>query len=80
MARYFFDIEDDERFSEDDIGIECETQAAARDAAVEALPDIAKTAIPMGDRYTITVTVRDQKGQNVFRATLTVDTDWLDSN
>ncbi|MEF2553470.1 hypothetical protein VQ042_19265 [Aurantimonas sp. A2-1-M11] len=77
MPRYFFDIHDHERFSEDDTGIECGTLDAVRNTAVEALPDIAKSVSPACDHHTITVTARCETGENVFRATMKMDAVWL---
>ncbi|MEF2554251.1 hypothetical protein VQ042_23480 [Aurantimonas sp. A2-1-M11] len=78
MPLYFFDIQDRYAFSEDDVGVECETREKVRDTAFEALPGLANSALSHGDHHTITVTVRDEAGTNVLRASLKMDADWLD--
>ena len=78
MPLYFFDIQDREKLSHDDIGIECGTREAVRDAAIEALPDLAKDLRPDVQRHSIIVSVRDEAGKNVFRASLTLDAGWPD--
>lgn len=73
MPLYFFDIQDQEKVSRDDIGIECGTCEAVRDAAIEALPDLARDLRSDVERHSIIVLVRDEAGKNVFRASLTLD-------
>jgi hypothetical protein len=78
MAHYFFDIQDRDEFIEDDVGIECPTREAVRDAAIDALPDMARGVKPEGKPHTIVVTARDETGAQVYRASLTMEAGWLD--
>ena len=78
MPRFFFDIQDQGSSSVDDLGIECATRSDARIAAIDALPDVARDALPDGDHHIITVTVRDEAHRTIFRASLTLEADWLD--
>ena len=42
MPRFFIDTSDQKRFVRDEIGIECKDVEAAKTAAVDALPDMAR--------------------------------------
>jgi hypothetical protein len=61
----------------DDEGLDLEGPWEARVRAIAALPDIAEEVLPDGDRRTLAVTVRDEAGVAVFRATLTLRGEWL---
>ena len=77
MARYFFDIHDGHDFTSDEDGIVCETLKDLSYQAVDVLPDIVREALPDGPRRTFSVKVRDDGGQYVFRATLTLASAWI---
>jgi hypothetical protein len=72
MPRYFFDTYDGSRFVPDPDGIELENLDAAKAEAQGALPDLARDAIPSNDQNTFIVSVRDEAGQVVLRAALTL--------
>jgi hypothetical protein len=76
--RYFFDVDDDQRLIRDPDGHEFETREGMRDAAVAALPDIARDELPNGSRRVFTVKVRDETGRYVYQATLSFIGTWLD--
>ncbi|MBB4000991.1 DUF6894 family protein [Aurantimonas endophytica] len=76
MARYFFDIDDNGLFAPDDEGVECETLDAVREAALDALPRMA-CDVQHGDRYVISICVRDQADNPVFQGSLTIEAGWL---
>ncbi|HEV7436258.1 MAG TPA: hypothetical protein VGO22_15515 [Pseudorhizobium sp.] len=78
MPLYFFDIQDPEKFDQDDIGIECETPETVREAAIEALPGLAKDLKLGVQHHWIAVIARDETGKSLFRASLTLDAGWLD--
>ncbi|MCC4300312.1 DUF6894 family protein [Aurantimonas coralicida] len=80
MPVYFFDVQDEEKFIEDEVGLECEAYAAIRKAAIAALPDMAQAVMPDGDHHVIKVTVRDESGKKIFAASLTLEAQWLDAN
>jgi hypothetical protein len=77
VPRYFFDINDGERSSRGDVALEFPDAKAARDNAVTTLPDIARDVMPDGSKRDFIVTVRDENGRPVFRASLSLRTEWL---
>ncbi|MBD2745333.1 hypothetical protein IC232_01375 [Microvirga sp. BT688] len=72
MPRYFFDTYDGNRLISDSEGIELQSVEMARIEAQKALPDLARDALPDGNQKTFIVSVRDEAGQVVLRAALTV--------
>jgi hypothetical protein len=79
MPLYYFDIHDGERLTRDEIGLALSDGRAARDAAIEALPEIARHALLNVNQRKYTVTVRNERGRTVVRATLTFKSEWVDS-
>lgn len=75
MPRYFFDTYDGDRFVPDDAGLQLLDLVEARAEAQKALPDMASDALPDGDQRTFVVMVRDEAGQVVARAALTLIVD-----
>lgn len=77
MPRYFFDTDDgDDRF-QDDEGMYFPDAGAARDAAIGALPDMARDKLHQdGDRHTLAVHVRDESGTLVYSAKLDLSDEW----
>ena len=72
MARFFFDTYDGTRLISDPEGIVLQSVDMARIEAQKALPDLARDALPDGDQKTFIVSVRDEAGQVVLRAALTL--------
>lgn len=72
MPRFFFDTYNGEDLATDDAGLELESLAAAKVEAQKALPDIARDALPDGNHSTFVVNVRDEDGQIVLRAALSL--------
>lgn len=77
MPRYYFDVQDQNKVTADDVGIECETPDDVRKTAIGALPGIAADALPDGDRHVLAVLVRDESGKKVFEASLTLEARWV---
>jgi hypothetical protein len=77
MPRFFFDIDDGERIHRDDEGLDFANAELARDNAVSALPDIARDVMPDGQRRDFIVTMRDESGTPMFRASLSLRAEWL---
>lgn len=77
MVRYFFDTYDAGQRQEDDRGVECATREEMRRHAIAALPEIANEALPDGDHHEFGVRVRDQSGNYIFEAFLTLKSRWL---
>ena len=76
MPRYFFDIVDGE-LTVDDVGVEYPNAHAARDAAIKALPDIARDTIAQGSSREVLVLMRSEAGQALFTAALSLTAKWL---
>lgn len=70
MPRYFFDVADGGPH-QDETGTECATLDEVRNAAMAALPSVAKEQIPHGeDRRIFSVVAKDESGNAVYAATL----------
>ncbi|AWN34537.1 DUF6894 family protein [Methylobacterium radiodurans] len=78
MPRFFIDTDDGDQFDRDEDGYELPDRDAARVEAIGALPDLARSQIPDGDRRTFRVRVRDADGKPVYEASLTLDGRWLE--
>ncbi|WP_201838003.1 DUF6894 family protein [Microvirga zambiensis] len=72
MPRYFFDTYDGENAHSDEAGQELPDNDTAKQEAQKALPDMAKDALPDGNYRTFVVNVRDEEGQTVVRAALSL--------
>lgn len=64
VPRFFFDTDDE--------GQELEGLEAAKVVAQEELPHMARDELPDGDQRTFIVSVRDETGQVVLRASLSL--------
>ena len=58
------------------MGFDLVDDAAARQAGLDALPDMARDQIRAGDRRVFVVGIRDDKGELIYRATLTLKGEW----
>lgn len=72
MPRYFFDTRDGE-LVRDEIGMELDGIAAARDEATRGLADFAHDALPGSVRRELAVEVRDEADLAVLRAWLSFE-------
>ena len=72
MPRYYFDIHDEARFTTDDTGVELDGLEAARQEAARTLGEIARDILPNGDRHEVVIEVKDEAGQRVLVAKLSV--------
>lgn len=78
MFRFFFDTCDGARTFYDEEGMLLADDEAARHQAMIALPDIARDVVPKdGDRRDMMVDVRNEGGQVVFTATLSLVARWI---
>ena len=73
MARYYFDFNDGETMMVDEGGIELDGVEAVHREALKALADVAKEFIPKGGQRSIVVGVRDEAGQRVLMAALSLN-------
>ncbi len=72
MPRYFFDTYDGDLFLPDDQGIELENLAAVKAEASRGLADMAGDELPDGDQRSFVVKVRDEAGEVVLQAALSL--------
>ncbi len=72
MPRYFFDIHDGARFTADETGVELDGIEAARQEASRALGELVREILPDGDQREILIEVKDEAGQRVLVAKLSV--------
>ncbi len=77
MPIFYFDIDDGERVTIDEQGVDCPNRKAVRDYAIGVLPGIASDAFPDGDQHVIVVRVRDGSGRYIFKASLSLSAEWL---
>lgn len=76
MPQYFIDTQFGDFDHHDEEGHDLTDDEAARRTALQALPDMARDAMPAGDNDAFTVTVRDERGL-VYQATLTLKGRWM---
>jgi hypothetical protein len=72
MPRFYFDTYDDDRAVPDGQGIVLSDLEEAKEEAIKALPDMARDGLPDGDYREFVVDVRDEAGQRVLRARLSL--------
>jgi len=72
MPRYYFDLHDGGRFATDQTGVELDGLKAARQEAARMLGELAREIRLDGDRRDIVIEVKDQTGQRVLVAKLSV--------
>jgi hypothetical protein len=77
MPRFFFDTYDGEHVLSDIDGVEFARIEEVREAAVKALPGIARDRLPDGDEMEMWVKVRDAAGRPVFEAFLKFSSRWM---
>lgn len=74
MPRYYFDTNDGRSLAVDQTGLDLATMEEVRWAALDALPDMARDALPRHPVREISVQVRDEEGRVVFTASLVLIT------
>ena len=72
MPCYHFDIHDGARFTKDETGVELDSIKGARQEAARMLGELAREIRLDGDRRDIVIEVKDQTGQRVLVAKLSV--------
>lgn len=77
MPRFFFDTDDGTGLTADDHGQELADVERLRFLALDVLPDLAREIIPAADDRILGVYVRDEQGEYVFEASLSLKTRWL---
>ncbi|WP_132254410.1 DUF6894 family protein [Methylobacterium segetis] len=76
MPLFFFDFADSRHCTLDDEGTECETVREARMKAVRTLTAMAKDEALDDELLDYMVSVRDDIGRVVYRATLSLAGEW----
>ena len=76
MARYFFDVSNGSDVS-DDVGLDFDDAHTASQEALRSLPDMVKDQPLTRTGEKVSVTMRDDFGIPVYRATLTIEGEWL---
>jgi hypothetical protein len=72
VPRFFFDTYDGDLFIPDDTGLDLEALKAVKDEAQRALREMAWDELPDSDQRCFIVSVRNDAGQNVLRAALSL--------
>ena len=75
MPRFYFDIREGVRFVPDEEGLEVPDLDAAEREAAEAAAEIGRSLLPVGMARSVTVEVRNEHGQRVVTATVTLAVD-----
>ena len=75
MPHFFFDVREGVRFIADDDGLEFPGIDAAEHEAAECAAAIGRDLLPKGVARSVTVEVRNQQGQRVATATVTLAVD-----
>jgi hypothetical protein len=78
MALFYFDVTDDgdEPRSPDDIGTEHPSKECIPAEAADLLTNVARDRLPDGAHRTFSVSVRDDEGRVVYKATLSLQAGW----
>ncbi len=78
MPLYYFDVREGVRFFVDQTGLEFPNLDAVERAAAESAAEIGRDRLPHGAARSITVEVRNQHGQRLITATVTLALDRVD--
>jgi hypothetical protein len=78
VPRFFFDVREGVRFIPDDEGLEFPGIDAAEHEAAETAAAIGRDLLPKDVAHSVTVEVRNQHGQRVATATVTLAVDRVD--
>jgi hypothetical protein len=73
MPRYYFDVYDGQSHLTDEEGLELDGIESVRVEAIRTLPEIAKDLLPNCDERSIVVAARDESGQTVLMAALSLN-------
>jgi hypothetical protein len=78
VPRFFFDVREGVRFVPDEDGLEFPDCTAAEREAAETAASIGRDLLPKGAARCVTVEVRNEHGQRVITATVTLAVDRVD--
>jgi hypothetical protein len=74
---YFFDVDTGGRVYADTVGVELANPDAALIEAIAILQEVARDVVSGSADRRFVATARDADGQQYFRATLTLKSEWL---
>ena len=77
MPRFYIDTGDQRYFVRDDVGCEFDDLEAAKDAALDALPDMARDELADRDGRTFLAVVRNACGRTLVQATMSFAVTWM---
>ena len=77
LPLYYFDFDDGRQASCDKFGTEFADLEAVADEAVAVLAEIARDRLPSGSHCVLAASVRNKEGRVIFKATLTLQSEWL---
>jgi hypothetical protein len=78
LSLYYFDIDDGRQASCDKQGTEFADFGAVANQAVVVLAEIVRdNRLPSSDHCVSAVSVRNEEGRVIFKATLTLQSEWL---
>jgi hypothetical protein len=77
LPLYYFDFDDGRQASCDKLGTEFANLEAVADEAVAVLAEIARNRSPSGNHCVLAASVRNSEGRVIFKATLTLQSEWL---
>lgn len=75
MAKFYFDVREDQRFYSDDGGLEFPSLEAAEQEAIQAAADIGRDRLPRADTREVTVEVRNDRRQRVLTVKVSLEID-----
>ena len=70
MPRFYIDTTDQDQLVRDEQGHDFSDVETARNAAIDALPDMARDMLPNGDSRAFVALVRDEDGKALLQACL----------
>ena len=73
MPRFYIDTSDERAFHRDQQVMELPDVQAAKEAAVDALPDMARDVLPDGDHRMFLTIVRGEDGGPILQASLALN-------
>jgi hypothetical protein len=77
VPRFFFDTYDGDLFIPDETGLDPEGLKAIKDEAQRTLPEMAWDELPYSEQRCFIVSVRNDAGQNVLRASRSLVVEYL---
>lgn len=76
MARYYFDVIDGGRLTCDLFGVDLADDDEARDEAIALLHDLPRDRLPTVDQHQFVTRARNEGGEVVYEASLTLHGSW----